>query len=135
MEEPQRDYTYPLEALRQDPGLIRRHFRLNPDTILWLCALLAPDLRRKLSFGLPILVQVCVTIKFLGSGGFHINNATNNTINVSTSSAWRSVENVTKALGRRLRREVKFPSTAVEANRVKAGFRRIAGKIHETVMY
>ena len=54
---------------------------------------------------------------------------------IISTSAWRSVENVTKALGCRLRHEVTFPSMAMEVSKVKVGFCQITGKIHETVIY
>ena len=63
-----RDFENPL-----DPELVRRHFRMFPAAIMFVCGLVAPQVARELSFGLPVLLQVCVLLKFLGSGGFHIN--------------------------------------------------------------
>ena len=128
VEAPLRDYTNPLEVYR-DPEDVRRHFRLLPEAILWLCALLRPDLERRQPYGLPVLMQVCIALKFFGSGAFFINVGALRCLDVSLSSAWRATNAVAEALTRRARDFVRFPAGR-RLQEVKRGFRALSGKNH-----
>ena len=97
---PLRDFDNPVE-IYGDEELVLRHYTLYPAAIYMVCGLVAADIGRDLAFGLPILVQVCATLKFLGSGHFFLNVAAHNAFNISTVSAWRATEAVT-SLARRL---------------------------------
>ena len=122
VQRPIRDYANPLEVLGDDE-LVRRHFCLYPAAILFVCGLVEPLVRRHYAYGLPVLIQVCATLKYLGSGSFLINVGSNMTLDMSTTSAWRSVHAVTIAFAAQLGRFVQFPSGR-RADEVKDGFRR-----------
>ena len=113
VQRPIRDYANPLEVLGDDE-LVRRHFRLYPAAILFVCGLVEPLVRRHYAYGLPVLIQVCATLKYLGSGSFLFNVGSNMTLDISTTSAWRSVHAV--AID-------KFPRGR-RVDVVKDGFRR-----------
>lgn len=102
------DFSNPLEFYGDDES-VRRHFRLYPAAILFVCGLVAPAVSREFTYGLPVLVQVCATLKFLGSGQFFINVGAHNSLNLSTSSAWRATEAVVTVLASRLQEFVHFP--------------------------
>ena len=106
---PLRDFDNPVE-IYGDEELVRRHYRLYPAAIYMVCGLVAADIGRDLAFGLPILVQVCAALKFLGSGHFFLNVTAHNALNLSTVSAWRATEAVTTSLARRLVQFVRFPT-------------------------
>ena len=103
-----RDFENPIE-IYGDEELVRRHYRLYPVAIYFVCALVSDDIGRDLVFGLPVLLQVCAALKFLGTGHFFLNVGGHNSLNISTSSAWRCTEAVTTSLARRLQQFVRFP--------------------------
>ena len=121
---PLRDFQNPLEALGGDEELIRSHFRLYSRAIMFVCGLVGPMIRREMVYGLPVLLQVCVTLKFLGSGSYFINVGGQRILDISTASSWRCVDGVGRALAGQLARFVVFPRGAA-LQRCQTRFREI----------
>ena len=116
---PYKHYANLLEVLGDDE-MVQRHFHLYPAAIMFVCGLVEPIVRRHYAYGLPVSIQVCTTLKYLGYGSFLINVSSNMTLDISTTSAWCSVHAVTTALMAQLGRFVKFPHGR-RANVVKDG--------------
>ena len=119
---PIRHYANLLEVLGDDE-MVRWHFHLYPAAIMFVCGLVEPIVRRHYTYGLPVSIQVCTTLKYLGYGSFLINVRSNMTLDILTTSAWCSVHAVTTALVAQLGRFMKFPHRN-GANVVKDSFRR-----------
>ena len=106
---PMLDYNNPLEILNNNEAKIRQHFRMIPQAIMLVCQLVAPTIQSQHPYGMPVLIQVCASLKFFGCGSFFINVGGQELIQISIASAWRSVEAVGMVLAGLLGRYVVFP--------------------------
>ena len=117
------DPTNPLEVFSADE--IKDRFRFNPDTIMYLARALSGDLVGMTMRSLPVIIQLCIALRFMATGSFLV--TVGDCFNVSKATAFRAVKDVLNAIVHLLHHHVAFPRGA-DAVRTKHGFYQIAGK-------
>ena len=125
------DHQNPLE--RYPPSQFRDRYRFWPDTVVYFCHILAPRLERptERSNALPVILQVCTTLRFLACGSFLL--TTGDCDGMSKSSVSRVLNAALPLICGLLPIHVKFPSSREEVESTKREFFEIAGKSSPTV--
>ena len=126
-----RDRSNPLEELSAHE--VKERYRFYLETIIFLVQTLNADLERPTlrSSPLPVLLQVCVALRFLATGSFLI--TVGDTVgSVSKSTVSRVVKHFIHSVIRRLGWKIAFPR-GEEARRVKDAFFEIAGKFYPSI--
>ncbi|XP_071106275.1 putative nuclease HARBI1 [Haliotis cracherodii] len=117
-----RDRSNPLEDL--DVEEVFERYRFRPNTIIYLLGLL--DLTRETArnCAVPPLSQLLVCLRFLATGAMHL--LVGESLNISRSTAGRSLRAVSLKISKLSGRFIKFP-VGGDAVRTKEAFGNIAG--------
>ena len=123
------DHQNPLEVY--SPEEVRVRYRFFPDTIMFIARAIGADLQRPTdrSSALPVVIQLCVALRFFATGSFFI--TVGDCVRLSKSAAYRAVLAVMAAINRVLSHRIQFPRGDA-ARRTKEGFFAIAGNITNT---
>ncbi|XP_062612093.1 putative nuclease HARBI1 [Saccostrea cucullata] len=129
-----RDRSNPLEELTADEVFAR--YRFHPDTIMDVLRRL-PDLSSPTQRNIPVppLLQVLVTLRFLGTGATHI--LVGDDIKISRSTAGRCIRRVSSLIAELAPQFISFPrgdrarQVMVEFSHI-SGFPRVLGCIDGT---
>ncbi|XP_064476230.1 putative nuclease HARBI1 [Ornithodoros turicata] len=108
-------------------GHLLRYCRLPSASILSLCGILEPALKRPTAprQAIPVDVQLLLALRFYASGSFQ--SVVGDVAAVSQSSASRIVAGVTKAIVELAASEINFPRTAHNVRKTALGCLEIAG--------
>ena len=93
---------------------------------IWLCRILRANLETQMPYDLPVMLQVCIALKFLDSGHFILNIGVLECLDISLSSACRVTNRVVQAIIHRT--EFVQYSQGARLQAVKRGFYAIAAK-------
>ena len=123
---PDRRLADPLNPLDIPEECVRERYRFRPHTILYIADMLRGELERPTARAgaLPVILQVCVALRFLATGAFQI--VVGDTLRLSKASVCRVVRQFCVALSRRMRDFIRFPQ-GNEAQDVIQGFHQSAG--------
>ena len=126
-ENPQRPLRDRMDPLTLPDHVLVRQYRLPRQAIMYLADILREVLQRRTnrSTPLPVTLQIMVALRFFASGSFQ--NVLGGTVGVSQSSVSRVVSSVSRAISRRARHFIRFPSDAEEQIRTKREFFEKAG--------
>lgn len=121
----QRIFRDRLEPLQQFSEVeIKRLFRFEPRSLVALVELVETDLERatQRNKSLTPMLQLCLTLSYLGTGSFQQNLSALGGIDQSTMSRcyWKVVRAINVQLD-----NIHFPEPGVERTRVSTGFRQI----------